>query len=224
MNFEKYADREMLALELAPLLATQLEQVLDLKERATFCVPGGTTPAPVFESLCAIDLDWSRVDVLPGDERWVPADSARSNMGMIRRHLLREQATAARLMPLYMAGKTPQQALPDLSLALAPHLPIDVLLLGMGADMHIASLFPGAQGLAEALAPDAPLLAVMHPPGQDEARVTLTAPPLRGAVEIHILITGEEKRAAIGRAAEIDDPLRAPICTVLDQATVHWAP
>ena len=67
----------------------------------------------------------------------------------------------------------------------------------MGADMHTASLFPGAPELAAALAADAPALVEIHPPGQPEARLTLTAPVLRGASVIHILITGADKLAAL---------------------------
>ena len=82
----------------------------------------------------------------------------------------------------------------------AAALPIDVLVLGMGADMHTASLFPGAPELPAALAADAPALVAIHPPGQPEARLTLTAPVLRGASVIHILITGPDKLAALETA------------------------
>ena len=106
--------------------------------------------------------------------------------------------------------------------AIAPHLPISVLLLGMGADMHTASLFPGADRLAEALAPDAPVLLPMRAAGAGEPRVTLSARVLRAAMAIHVMITGAEKRAALERAMDLT-PQEAPIRAVLDDATVHWA-
>jgi 6-phosphogluconolactonase len=106
------------------------------------------------------------------------------------------------------------------------YLPIDVLVLGMGADMHTASLFPGAPELAAALADDAPALLEITPPGQPEARLTLTAPVLRSASVIHILITGPEKLAALERAV-VDGPVaEAPVRAVLTApcpVTVHYA-
>ena len=105
-------------------------------------------------------------------------------------------------------------------------LPIDVLVLGMGADMHTASLFPGAPDLAAALADDAPSLVIVHPPSQPEARVTLSAPTLRGASVIHILITGPDKAAALA-AALADGPVEAaPVRAALTApcpVTVHYA-
>ena len=117
---------------------------------------------------------------------------------------------------------TPEEALPALEEGLRPHLPISVLLLGMGADMHTASLFPGADRLAEGLSATAPLLLPMRAEAAAEPRITLTAPVLRGAIRIHVLLTGAEKRAVIERAATLP-PDQAPIRLVLDEAEVHWA-
>ncbi len=125
-------------------------------------------------------------------------------------------------MPLYAPADRPEDMLPALEDGLRPHLPISVLLLGMGADMHTASLFPGADRLDEALSPQAPLLLPMRAEAAGEPRVTLTLPVLRGAYQIHILITGAEKRAALDRAPHLT-PHEAPVRAVLDLATVHWA-
>ena len=112
--------------------------------------------------------------------------------------------------------------LPALEDGLRPHLPISVLLLGMGADMHTASLFPGADRLDEALSPTAPLLLPMRAVAAGEPRLTLTAPVLKAAFHTHVLITGAEKRAALEKAMTLP-PHQAPIRAVLDTATVHWA-
>jgi len=101
-------------------------------------------------------------------------------------------------------------------------LPISVLLLGMGSDMHTASLFPGVDGLEAALDPHAPILTVLRPEIVPEARVSLTARVLDGAMSKHLVIFGEEKRAALERAMSLP-PEDAPIRTVLSEITIHWA-
>ena len=222
MKLETYPDREALALRLADRLASDLTQALAVKDRVSLCVPGGTSPGPVFDILAGVDLDGDRVAVILSDERWVPESSERSNTRLLRGRLLTGRAAAARLVPIHADTPAPEAALDDLAAGLAPHLPIDVLLLGMGEDMHTASLFPGADRLAEALAATAPPLMAMRAPGAPEPRVTLTAPVLAGAMRCHLLITGAAKRAALDRARKLP-PTEAPVAAVLADATVHWA-
>lgn len=223
MTFVEYPDREALALDLSQAIAGELEEALLTHDRVSFAVPGGTTPGPIFDTLCAVDIDWSRVTVLLGDERWLPETAPRSNAALVRKRLLRDRAAAAVFLPYYRADLTPEAAMAPLAEAVAPLLPLSVLLLGMGADMHTASLFPGADRLADALAPDAPPLMALTAPGAPEPRLSLTGPVLRGAMSTHIVITGPEKRAALDAAKRRHDPMEAPVALVLPQATVHWA-
>lgn len=222
MKLETYPDREFLMLGLANTIAGQLADFLRREGRATLSVPGGTTPGPIFDTLSGVDIDWANVAVVLNDERWVPESSERSNTRLLRERLLRGRAAQARLVPLYAPADQPEAMLQALEDGLRPHLPISVLLLGMGADMHTASLFPGADRLEEALSASAPLLLPMRAEAAGEPRITLTAPVLREAFNIHILITGPEKRAALERAMTLT-PMEAPVRAVLDNATVHWA-
>jgi 6-phosphogluconolactonase len=222
MNLITYPDREALMLGLAGAIAADLSEALNAAGTASLSVPGGTTPGPVFDILSGVALDWANVAVFLNDERWVNEDSPRSNTRLLKEHLLRDKAAAAQLVPLYAEAATPEEQLEALSEGLAPHLPITVLLLGMGADMHTASLFPGADLLAQALAPNAPVLMALRADAAGEPRITLTAPALAGAQNIHILITGSEKREALARATQLP-ALEAPVRVVLDNATVHWA-
>ncbi|MFM7445822.1 MAG: 6-phosphogluconolactonase [Tabrizicola sp.] len=222
MKLETYPDREFLMLGLANTIAGQLADFLRREGRATLSVPGGTTPGPIFDTLSGVDLDWANVAVVLNDERWVPESSERSNTRLLRERLIRGRAAQARLVPLYAPAERPEEMLAALEDGLRPHLPISVLLLGMGADMHTASLFPGADRLDEALSPHAPILLPMRAEAAGEPRITLTAPVLRGAFNIHILITGPEKRAALERAMTLTLQ-EAPVRAVLDNATVHWA-
>ncbi len=222
MTFVEYADRDLLMMGLASKIVGELKNGLLAQEWVSFAVPGGTTPAPAFELISDADLDWSRVHVMLTDERWLPEDNDRSNTGLLRRHLLKNRASAATYVPLYGGTETPEGSLDQLSEAVRPELPVSIMLLGMGADMHTASLFPGADRLHDALAMDAPPLMAMRAPGAPEPRVTLTAPVLQGAMAVQVLITGAEKREALEQARTLS-PTEAPISLVLNQATIHWA-
>jgi 6-phosphogluconolactonase len=231
---QDYPDRDTLMRGLAELVADQLRAAHATKHRAaeaarrrvTLAVPGGTTPGPFLTALSEADLAWSDVDVLATDERMVPEFSERANSRLIRETLLKNAAAAARLIHYHAAGSFLDPVLETVRARVAETLPIDVLVLGMGADMHTASLFPGAPGLAAALAPDAPVLVRVEPVGQPEARLTLSARALRGASVIHVLITGEDKRAAL-EAALADGPAEtAPVrvaFTAPCPVTVHYA-
>ena len=221
MNLQTYPDRDMLVMGLADALASELKNCLLVHPSASFVVPGGTTPGPIFDTLCAADLEWSRVHVMLSDERWVPEDHDRSNGKLIKERLLVDRAAAASFLPFYRDGMTPAEAAPVLSDDLAAEMPISLLLLGMGADMHTASLFPGATGLAAMLAPDAPLVVPVTVAGQ-EPRISFSGPALAGAMAKHLVIFGQDKRAALERAQGLD-PAEAPIRAVLDDMTVHWA-
>lgn len=222
MNLTEYPDRDMLAIDLANLLAGELKATLLSHDTASIAVPGGTTPGPIFDALCAAPLEWDRVLVLPTDERWVARDDPRSNARLIRERLLVGRAAQARFLSLHGQGAHPEDDLDDIAAQIEPALPLSVLLLGMGADCHVASLFPGTSGLAAALADDAPPLAAMAPADQPEPRITLTAPVLDGALKKHLVILGSDKRKALERAQSMSSE-EAPVQAVLSGMIVHWA-
>ena len=174
-----YPDAELMALSLADRIAAELRVNLDAQRPTSLCVPGGSTPALMFRALSGLPLDWEKVTVFLNDERWVDGDNPRSNSAMLRKTLLVGPAAAAAYLDLYTGDPTPEVAAPALSEQIKPHLPITVLVLGMGDDMHTASLFPNAPGLEALLASDAP--PVMAAAGGAEPRITLTAPALQSA-------------------------------------------
>lgn len=221
MKIVDYPDAEMMMMDLADTLASELKNCLLVHDHASFAVPGGTTPGPIFDSLCAVDLDWSRVHVMLTDERWVPETSERSNTRLLRERLLTSRAAEAVYVPLYAEAGTPEEKLPELAAALEPELPISVMLLGMGADMHTASIFPGADRLDDALQGDDHLVA-MRAPGAPEPRITLSAKVLKSAMSRHIVIVGNEKREALEKARHLT-PEEAPVAAILSGSVVHWA-
>jgi 6-phosphogluconolactonase len=222
MNVIEYPSRDQLMQDVAMALAADLTAALMENDVVSFAVPGGTTPGPVFDALSAVDLDWSRVHVLLSDERWVPEDDAQSNAALIKKRLLVGHGAAARFTPYFNVRTDILSAAHALSDQLAELCPIDVLLLGMGADMHTASLFPKSDGLDAAMASDAPMFLPITVSDQDVQRFTLTAPALRGARKTHLLITGDDKREALARAHTLP-PETAPVQIVLSNATIHWS-
>lgn len=222
-GFTKYDSRADLFKGLADVVEAQLRAALTQNGRATLAVPGGTTPAPFFEHLRHADLDWANVTVLLTDERFVPETSDRSNTRLLRENLLQDRASKAVLVPLYQPADTPEDVLTNLQSGVSAVLPLDVCVLGMGADMHTASIFPEADLLAEALADDAPVVLPMRAPNAPEPRLTLTAPVLRGAGNVHILIAGAEKQAAFDQAWAAKTFMEAPIKIVQEQAQTHYA-
>ncbi len=223
MKLLEYADSDLMWLDLANTIAGELNRAMMSHDRASLALPGGTTPGPVFDVLSAVDLDWDRVDVLLTDERWVPEDDPRSNARLLRERFLVDKAAAAHFISYYTGGDAPDVDLVDMANRIEALRPLTFVLLGMGEDMHTASLFPGGDNLAKALASGAPALVAMTAPGLDTPRVTLSADVLNGAMNKHLVILGAAKRAALEKAAALGDPMQAPVAAVLDGLTVHWA-
>ena len=210
------ADRDALARLLAGEIAAVLRAAIGETGRATLAVPGGTTPAAFLSALGGHALDWAAVTVTLTDERCVPAGHPRSNRRLLDETLFAGPASAARFVAL------------DDAPALAALLPLDACVLGMGEDLHLASLFPGADRLDEALSAACATPALrLHAPNAPEERITLTAPALAGAGRCVVLIHGAAKRAALERSGAATSAADAPVRLVLDgpePATVFWEP
>lgn len=222
MRFIEYADREMLFLSLANQLASELGQALRSTGQAALAVAGGTTPGPLYDLLSDVELDWGSVFVMPTDERCVAEDHPRSNLGQLRKRLLRGAAERARVLPLYVAGNQDATRIESLSANISAVTPLTSVVLGMGEDLHIASLFPSAEGLKSAFSSNAPPLVEMNILDQSEARVTLTLPILQQAMNLHLLILGNKKREALESSKGMSPEL-APVRAIVENATVHWA-
>ena len=182
---------------------------------------GGTTPAQVYCELGRQKLDWERVVVTLSDERWVAETSDRSNLAMIKSGLGADAVSRARILPIYAPGITAAQGAARLDRRLSELPPADACVLGMGADMHTASLFPDMPQLELAMDKDAPHAMAVQMPATGELRVTLTRPALHNAAHILLLTAGAEKRSALDRAISSGCPITAPVSQFLGRATVH---
>ena len=222
IDFLEYNHREDLVSKVTEILAADLISAVKDGGNAIFSVPGGSTPGPIFDKLCEFDLDWKRVSIILNDERWVPETSKRSNTKLLRERLLIKKASMATYISMYSDVLTPEVGIPKLQERIERNLPISVLLFGMGADMHTASLFPGGDNLEKALSSNAPTLLPMRAEGALEVRVTLTAQVLNRSRMKHLVIFGKEKRTALEKAIDLPNRL-APISAILPGASVHWA-
>ncbi len=222
IDFLEYNHREDLVSKVAEILAADLISSVKGGGNAIFSVPGGSTPGPIFDKLCEFDLDWKRISIILNDERWVPETSERSNTKLLRERLLIKKASLATYISMYSDVLTPEVGIPKLQERIERNLPISVLLFGMGADMHTASLFPGGDNLEKALSSNAPTLLPMRAEGALEARITLTAQVLNRSRIKHLVIFGKEKRTALEKAIDLPNRL-APISAILPGASVHWA-
>ncbi|HEX7914534.1 6-phosphogluconolactonase [Rudaea sp.] len=232
LDYQRFADGAQLADALAVAVADNLAQAIAVRGHALLAVSGGKTPQRFFHALSQQSLDWTKVVATLVDERWVPANDARSNEAFVRANLLQGRAAAARFAPLYQAGiATPEEGVHAVSARIAMlDLPFDALVLGMGEDGHTASFFPGGDKLAEAIDPNGhALILPMRAPGAGEPRITLTLPAILDSRAIYLHIEGERKREVLESARYVAATNRAyPISAVLGNARtpvrVYWCP
>ncbi len=226
--WREYDSPAALADKLAARVTADLARAVAARGAACLVLPGGRTPRPFYEALARAAIPWESVTVIPSDERWVPAEDPRSNLGAIAAAFAGTAAAAGRLVRLYdPAFSAPAEALAAIRerLALCPP-PYDWVILGMGADGHVASLFPGILPAVAAgdlvAAPPAP-----RPAGMAEARISLGLSRLCDTRRIGLLITGARKRRVLEQALTetTDSPL--PVRLLAEAAgtlTVFWAP
>ncbi|RWB68677.1 6-phosphogluconolactonase [Mesorhizobium sp.] len=222
------ADRQQLAAALAGQVAARLTSAVAKRGAALLAVSGGTTPAKFFAALSLMPIDWDNVTVTLIDERFVPPSSPRSNAGLVAANLLQNKAAAARFVPLYHEAASIEQAAASDSEALSSlPWPLDVAILGMGADGHTASFFPDADNLSALLDPSAQRIVLpVHAQSAGEPRLTMTMARIIAAGFLALHIEGEDKRTAFEGA--MGPGAAKPIRKVLEAAPipveVFWAP
>ncbi|WP_061292450.1 6-phosphogluconolactonase [Herbidospora cretacea] len=208
-----HRDPGVLAEAVAARLITRLADVQAARGSASVVLTGGTigiaTLAAVAASPAREAVDWRSVDVWWGDERFVPADSPDRNEKQAREALLDAvDLDPKRVHPMAASdsGLTPEEAAERYAANLGSAPEFDVLMLGMGPDSHVASLFPGHPALHVS---DRTAVAVHDSPKPPPTRVSLTFPAIRAAREVWVIASGAEKAAAV-RLGLTGDPLSAP--------------
>jgi 6-phosphogluconolactonase len=214
-----------LNVRLAQDMAQRLAEAIQARGFAVLSVSGGRSPVALFEALRVMDIDWSRVRITLVDERCVPRLHPDSNALLVQTHLLQNLAAKAQLVFMVPRATEPLESPTTLaqaaSMALSAAGTADVLVLGMGADGHTASLFPDAPNLAEALDLRNTKSCVAielksPPPNAPYARITQTLAQILSARHIVLPVTGADKRLTLQQAWTAATPA-LPISFVLHQ-------
>ncbi len=206
-----HPDPDTLARDAAVRIVAALSTVGD--PRANLGLAGGSTPRRTYEELTRISFDWGRVDLWLSDERWVPPDDARSNGSMVDR-VLASRIGAPLHRPAYDGDADPGRVAFEYEQLLHRIIPDghpDVVLLGMGADGHTASLFPRTAALDERTR----WYVANRLPESGEWRLTSTFPLLLAAHHLFVLVTGEAKAETL-RAVLEGEPGRHPAQRLAD--------
>ena len=209
-----------------------------IRERgaAWLALAGGRTPLPIYARLAASAFDGT-ITAIPTDERCVPHEHPACNLRALREALASNAALTANGITREDGDETASLEQARAMLALNAQ-PFDFVLLGMGADGHFASLFPGAANLGDGLAPDSGLDAIATlpdplPPEAPFARISLTLPRLLRARAIHLVVTGEDKRRVLRLAQQQDGgaatlATHVPVAALLHardhRLQIHWSP
>lgn len=233
MGWSEYAYRDAARLEAALCegLRAQIDEATGARGHAVLALAGGRTPLPIYAQLAQTGLDWPRVTLLPSDERCVPHGHPACNLTALQAAFA--AAAGVHWLSLSTPDGDPSGSERHAREALrACAEPFDAVLLGMGSDLHTASLFPAALQLAAGLAADAPDALRVDPqplpPEAPHPRISLSAPRIKRARVVHLVIQGEAKLEALRRAQHLHDPFAAPIAAFLHaddlRLHIHWSP
>ena len=219
-----HPDAGLLAKAVAARLVTRLVDAVAAAGHAHLVLTGGGIGTAVLVELAAAPardaVDWRQVDFWWGDERFVPAGHPDRNETGARSALLdRINLDPARVHPMPGPdgpdGDDPEAAAARyagwLAAAARPedHGPVpsfDVLILGIGPEGHVASLFPGMPAVYD----NRPVVAVRGSPKPPPVRISLTFPSIQAAREVWILASGEEKAGAVALALSGSGPVQLP--------------
>ena len=229
-------DAERLARAVAAALVARLAAAQAVHGSASVVLTGGGIGTAILGHVAGLaaepareTVDWTAVDVWWGDERFVPADDDERNEKGARQALLDRVGVPAERIHAIPASDGPFAEPEDAAAwyadqlaAAAPEgqeLPrIDVLLLGMGPEGHVASIFPESPAVSDGR----PVVAVRNCPKPPPTRVSLGFPAINAAEEVWLLVSGEAKAPAVADALTGAEPAHLPAAGVHGRRATRW--
>lgn len=215
------------------IISARLQEDINDHNTASLLLSGGSTPAPIYQSLSNIALPWGRVKIGMVDERWVDDGVDGSNAAMIRKTLLQGQASKAHFYPMKTPAKSAAVTVPDIETKYQTmRRPFSAIVLGMGLDGHTASWFAGADGYEQALDITNQKLvsAIIAKPsavtGKHLERMTITAWAMMQTNCAILCLTGRDKRRVFEQALTANHssinalPIQTAIKILGDRLTV----
>lgn len=223
MKFNSYPNFSELSSALLSEWISEIDQAALARRPAYFALAGGSTPAPLYRSLDTVlgRRDICNLHLVATDERWVADSDAQSNEGLFKQCMPLSYGKQWQLISLKNAASTPEVATEAISERLSQQIPqsFNAVLLGMGTDGHVASLFPGAPTQHD----DLTCLAALHPQTR-QSRMSLSLPRLLDSKKIWLIITGAEKRQILESAAQTDLPISRLLREARCNIEVFWCP
>ena len=199
MSVEVWPDANALAEAIAQRIVERLAHVQQSGRIPTVVLTGGTIAIDAYQRIAGDTVDWTAVDFYWGDERFVPEGHSERNDQQARDSFLTRLGVPderIHAMPAHGCEGTMAEAADDYAAAL-PADPFDLVLLGVGPDGHIASLFPGFPQVHEATRLAVEVFGSPKPPPE---RISLTLPAINHAQAVWLIVSGEGKAEAVGRA------------------------
>jgi 6-phosphogluconolactonase len=204
-----HADKNVLAKAVATRFIAKTADLIEEFDEASVVLTGGTMGAAVLEAINALptrdSIDWTRVNVWWGDERWLPAGDPERNETQARAALLDHvglDPARVHAMPASNGGLELDDAAAAYAAELAAHAPrnaslphFDIMFLGMGPDGHVASLFPERGGIRDT---QHTVISVRNSPKPPPERISLTLPVINSCARVWIVVAGVDKASALG--------------------------
>jgi len=231
VTVETYPDTEALVVAAGDRLAAEISAAIAARGRAMIVLTGGGTGIGLLKRLGTHDVDWSRVHLFFGDDRYVPRDDDDRNEKQAREALLDHAGIPdgnIHSMPasddgfgadLDAAARAYEKDLASVAESGSPTPEFDVHLLGMGGEGHVNSLFPHTPAVLETARM---VVGVADSPKPPPQRITLTLPAVRRSLQVWLVVSGEAKADAVAAAIGGADPADVPAAGAIGQQETVW--
>ena len=227
VGFYSTNSSESLVVDLARSIGEILDDSIKKNGSASLAVSGGSTPKPLFEELSLLDLDWSRVDLTLVDDRWVDSNHKDSNELLVKTHFIKNKAAKVNFVPLKSDAQSAKEGVLLSEEALKSiAMPFDIIILGMGADGHTASLFPCSDELPVGMDLNTTShLVATTPKTAPYERISLTAKSIFEARKVILHLNGSAKLHTLEEAMNLSDSSQMPIYAFLQHGLdIFWSP